>query len=116
MKHAVRLLLIALAVAVSSAAGAARAASFDCGKAHTPDERAICATRDLNDQDVRMATMFHMLRGMRAMGVTGSMGERQRAWLAERRRCGADRRCIASAYATRLRELQANYDSLPRPL
>ena len=98
------------------AADGAQGASFACGRARTPDERAICADRALNDQDVRVAVMYDFLRGLHAMGGRGAILDDQRAWLAERRRCGAGRACLAAIYARRVRELQADYDRLPKPL
>jgi uncharacterized protein len=35
----------------------AAAASFDCSKAETADEKAVCADRKLNDEDVAMAVL-----------------------------------------------------------
>jgi uncharacterized protein len=59
---------------------AANAASFDCeAKTLAPDERAICANRDLNDLDVRMVTEFKWLSGMYAMGVRGELQDQQTA-------------------------------------
>ena len=42
----------ALPVLVLLCATPVAAASFDCAKAKAPDEKAICATRALNDADV----------------------------------------------------------------
>ncbi|TCS13234.1 hypothetical protein [Caulobacter sp. BK020] len=54
-----RLFPIGLALAlVVPAAG--HAASFDCGRARTPDEKAICAFRPLNDKDVRMSVLYEV--------------------------------------------------------
>lgn len=47
---------IALLLAALAAPFAAQAASFDCAKAASRDEQAICANRTLNDLDVQMAT------------------------------------------------------------
>ena len=107
--------LLVATLFVLACAGAAHAASFDCARARAADERAVCADRALNDQDVRMATMFTFLRGVHAMGAAGAMGDRQREWLTARGRCGGDRACLARAYRTRIAELQRDYDHLPRP-
>ncbi|VTL96972.1 Uncharacterized protein conserved in bacteria, putative lipoprotein [Pseudomonas aeruginosa] len=45
----------------------AHAASFDCEKATRADEKAICANRALNDQDVEMSVKYRFLRGLFAM-------------------------------------------------
>jgi len=107
---------VSLAVAVLAGAGAAHAASFDCAHARAADERAVCADRGLNDQDVRMTVMFDFLRGLHAMGVAGAMRDEQRAWLARRHACGGDRACLSRLYAGRVHELQAAYDALDKPI
>ena len=39
----------------------AQAASFNCDKAETADEKAICADRELNDEDVEMTSSTRSL-------------------------------------------------------
>jgi hypothetical protein len=39
-----------------------QAASFDCAKAQTDDEKAICSDRALNDQDVEMSVLYTQLK------------------------------------------------------
>ncbi len=108
--------LAACLAALVGAGGGAHAASFDCAHARAPDERAVCADRGLNDQDVRMSVMFDFLRGPHAMGVAGAMRDEQRAWPARRRACGGDRRCPSRLYAGRIHDLQAAYDGLGKPI
>ena len=86
-------------------AGAASAASFDCNKARTADEKAICADRSLNDQDVRMAQLYDIVRHLVPMGTRGAIMDEQTVWLRQRRTCGASRACIARSYATRIAQL-----------
>lgn len=86
-------------------AGAASAASFDCNKARTPDEKAICADRALNDQDVRMAQLYDIVRHLVPMGTRGAIMDEQSVWLRQRRTCGANRGCIARAYVRRIAQL-----------
>ena len=87
-------------------AGVAQAASFDCRAARTPDERAVCADRALNDQDVRMAQLYGIVPRTVPMGGREVLQRRQAAWLVQRGSCGASRRCIAAAYDQRLAELE----------
>ena len=82
------------------------AASFDCDKARVPDEVTICRDRGLNDQDVRVAFLYDATSHFLAMGARDVARDQQKAWLAERRRCGADSACLRRAYARRLTELQ----------
>ncbi|MDB5454652.1 MAG: hypothetical protein JWP92_237, partial [Caulobacter sp.] len=74
-----------LALALTFAAGAAQAASFDCDKARGPDERAVCADRSLNDKDVKMSVLYDINRHTLAMGGRGALQDAQQAWLRERR-------------------------------
>jgi len=86
-------------------AGAASAASFDCNRARTPDEKAICADRTLNDQDVRMAQLYDIVRHLVPMGTRGAIMDEQTVWLRQRHACGANRACIGRAYARRIAQL-----------
>ena len=99
-----RLFAAALAVGLLSA-GAASAASFNCARAATPDERAICDDRALNDQDVRMAQLYDIVRHLVPMGTRGAIMDEQTRWLRGRRACGPNRTCLAKAYATRIYQL-----------
>ena len=83
----------------------AHAASFDCAKAQAPDEKAICAHLDLNDADVRMATVLDMELQMVAMGQRDAIRDAQKAWLTLRGKCGSDVACIRAAYQRRLTDL-----------
>lgn len=90
----------------------AQAASFDCTKARAADERAVCASRVLSEMDVEMAVRFETLTGLVAMGARGDMQDAQQQFLAARRRCAADRRCIAALYRRRIAVLKAEYRQL----
>lgn len=103
-----------LAALLALPAAASHAASFDCAQAKQPDERAICASRSLGEQDVEMAVRFEMLSGLVAMGTRGDMGVAQRDWLQRRARCGASQRCLAAAYRDRIAVLKQAYEQLKR--
>ena len=108
-----RLLPLALAATLAiggltaglTAPTGAKAASFNCGRAATSTERAICANLSLNDRDVRMAQLYDIVRHLVPMGTRGAIMDRQTMWLRERNRCAADRACIAQAYDRRIGEL-----------
>lgn len=87
----------------------AHAASFDCGKARAPDERAICADRALNDQDVRMDVYLTVASQVQLMGGNGAMRDEQREWLTRRRACGGNRSCLARAYDERVKQLSSGW-------
>ncbi|HZG30358.1 MAG TPA: lysozyme inhibitor LprI family protein [Ensifer sp.] len=117
MKTIARLPLAFTVAAFACLAGyVAHAASFDCdGKTLAPDETAICANRDLNDLDVRMATEFKWLSGMYAMGARGDLQDQQTAWIKTRQACEADVACIRKAYEDRLRVFEEDYNRFERP-
>ncbi len=92
--------------------GGAVAASFNCARARAADEKAICADRTLNDQDVRMALLFDISRHLVAMGRRGMLQDEQTDWLKGRRQCGANRQCLAAAYDHRIKRLQGVVDEV----
>jgi uncharacterized protein len=53
------------------------AASFDCAKAETADEKAVCADRQLNDEDVEMSVLYSQLRPLLGMGARGDLDDEQ---------------------------------------
>lgn len=107
---------LALVTMSGLASQGAVAASFDCdAKTLAPDETAICANRDLNDLDVRMATEFKWLSGMYAMGVRGELQDQQTAWLKTRQACQSDAACIRKAYEDRLKVFEDDYNRFERP-
>ncbi|ASW02910.1 hypothetical protein CJU94_23910 [Paraburkholderia aromaticivorans] len=92
--------------------GSAAAASFACGRARLPDEKAVCASRQLSELDVEMAVRYQMLTGLVAMGTRGDMQDEQQAWLTTRRACGGNEPCLLSAYRRRIGTLKDEYAHL----
>jgi uncharacterized protein len=88
------------------------AASFDCNRARMPDEKAICASRYLSEQDVEMAVRYQMLTGLVAMGTRGDMQDEQQAWLKTRKACGGNQACLDTAYRSRIQRLKDEYANL----
>jgi uncharacterized protein len=89
--------------------------SFDCRRAATPVERAICASRDLSQLDSRLADIYD--DALIAAGQSAAPGglsvvtlrEQQRAWEAARDACGAGREiraCVRRSYERRIAHLQ----------
>jgi len=107
-----RPLIPVLAILALLGASQAHAASFDCTKAKTADEKTICRNRSLSDADVKMATMFQMNTHLVMMGTRGNMQDRQREWLVERNSCKGSFKCLTAAYDKRLSELQADFDGI----
>ncbi|HEX7907840.1 MAG TPA: hypothetical protein VF534_07090 [Paraburkholderia sp.] len=92
--------------------GAAKAASFDCSRARLPDEKAVCASRQLSELDVEMSVRFQMLTGLVAMGTRGDMQDEQQVWLKSRKACGSNQSCLLSAYRRRIETLKEEYAHL----
>jgi uncharacterized protein len=108
-------LRILLASALLGLSGHASAASFDCGKARAPDERAICADRALNDRDVRMALLYQLDRRFLAMGGRGALMDQQQLFLRQRSACGAKTACLKTLYDRRIADLRAIIDKQVYP-
>ncbi|TDU01036.1 MULTISPECIES: lysozyme inhibitor LprI family protein [Azorhizobium] len=104
------LALLGLVLAFSSAPAAA--ASFDCTKARSPDEKAVCVNRDLSDLDVRAATLYDVLTHLVAMGERGIIQDQQRAFLAYRATCGSRVPCIRKVYEQHVAQLTAGLQAI----
>jgi uncharacterized protein len=99
-----RTLLICAAVVAGSTA---QAASFDCNKAATPDEIAICANPNVSNLDTIMATLYGVRMEIpMLMGARGAAQDEQRAWLASRGTCGGNVACLQTSYQQRIAALQ----------
>jgi uncharacterized protein len=93
-------------------AGAADAASFNCGKAKTPDEKAICASRSLSELDVQMAALYSVrMKIPMLMGSRGAAQDEQHQFLIDRGGCGADKTCIAATYQSRIGVINQELDA-----
>jgi uncharacterized protein len=90
------------------------AASFGCSKAEAADEKAVCADRQLNDEDVEMAVLYTQLKPLLGMGARGDMEDEQTAWLKRRAACGADRACLGKAYQERIQQLKRGFEALSK--
>jgi uncharacterized protein len=109
-----KVLCLAVLPALLAAPQQAHAASFDCSKAQTADEKAVCADRVLNDQDVEMSVLYTQLKPLLGMGARGDMEDAQVAWLKRREACGSDRACLSKAYEERLMQLRGGFEALAK--
>ncbi len=80
-------------------AGGKLAPSYDCGKASTETEKAICAREDLAALDRALSATY---RDARARLGDAAVKQPQRKWLAERNRCGGDSECLGRRMRERL--------------
>ena len=81
------------------------AASFNCDKAQTKTEYAICEHRNLNDADVKMATTYNIIRKLVPMGTRGVIQDQQVKWLQLRDQCQDNASCLADVYKMRQQKL-----------
>ncbi|MBM6595712.1 lysozyme inhibitor LprI family protein [Microvirga pudoricolor] len=103
-----------LTVALLGVSAPAQSASFDCSEAKAADEKAICADKEMDDQDVEMAVLYTRLKQLVAMGARGELETTQTTWLKRRETCGGDRACLSRAYADRLFQLRSAFDDLAK--
>jgi uncharacterized protein YecT (DUF1311 family) len=76
--------------------------SFDCGRASTPTELAICASPDLAAKDRALAAAYSA-----ALAVLGDeLRAGQSAWLKSRNSCGGNGLCLADSMNRRIVDLQ----------
>jgi uncharacterized protein YecT (DUF1311 family) len=80
----------ALLLALTLPAGAAEKPSFDCAKAGTATEKAICANGRLARLDRAIAKAWRALKD-----DFGELKDEQTAFLAQRDACGADVACLS---------------------
>lgn len=87
-----------------AAAPAATAASFDCAKAGTPTEKAICKDPAVSKLDQQVAVAFKAAQGLWSAGNWSTfIRNEQREWLKDRNGiCKADVACLKQNYERRL--------------
>ncbi len=103
-----RLLILMLLASVSLSA---QAASFDCQKAATPTEQAICADNALSDRDSTLAERYQQLIALLPEGEKNTLRSEQRSWLKQRNSCTSDiaslNACLGQQFTLREDQLNA---------
>lgn len=104
------------------ASSAAPGASFDCAKAETPQEKAICASPRLSQLDDQLAAAYGRLLATAPSGARPMVRKNERDWL---RSAGdgcppnvgqeALAGCLASAWDKRVRLLETAISSFSQP-
>lgn len=102
-------------------ASPAAAASFDCSKAQSPFEKAICSSPDVSAQDDILAQAYATALGGLSADPANEIKSAQRAWLTyAEHSCSDDaqpikgeytddqKQCLASTYRDRIRDLEAS--------
>jgi len=85
----------------------ALAASFDCSKAGTPIEKAICSYPEISVLDEQLASAYRA--ALATSADQSQLKSEQRAWLGQVRNKCEDTNCLALAYKNRIEQLQTNH-------
>ncbi|WP_029075759.1 lysozyme inhibitor LprI family protein [Kaistia adipata] len=100
--------LAAAPIAATAFADPALAASFDCAKAATPVETAICQNPRLSEQDTEMAALWFAYNKVpMLMGANGARRDAAAEFLRLRDACGGDVACLGRVYDARIAALKA---------
>lgn len=88
------------------------AASFDCAKAATAVEKAICADNRLGRLDEVLAQNYRAMSAANiGSGALANLRSTQRSWIATRNQC-ADASCIGKRYRERIDVICSDYPVL----
>jgi uncharacterized protein len=82
------------------------AASFDCSKASTPYEKAVCSNPNLSSLDDQLASAYKDARA-KSSNPDGLKKE-QIEWIKSTRQCASDAGCIEKAYKSRIATLSGS--------
>jgi uncharacterized protein len=106
--HATRRLALGL-LSLALMAGTAHAASFDCKKASTPVEKAICDDKALGALDEQVAESYGRLIDGAPAADLPSLRDAQRGWLKQRNQCASSdlHACLAESMKRRAKALDA---------
>ncbi|MEB4589780.1 lysozyme inhibitor LprI family protein, partial [Candidatus Thiothrix sp. Deng01] len=104
------LCILGMATTALAMAASGQAASFDCAKATTKVEKAICADDGLSSLDDEMAAAYKLAL---KKGNASKIKSAQKDWLQERNSCASDdsgayanmQECIKEQYNYRLFDL-----------
>ena len=94
-----------LVVALWCLGGVAQAASFDCSKAATATEKAICANPRVSDLDEYLGRYYQAGRASMGREAGACLASNQREWLRGVRNVCKDAKCLERVYLSRLAEL-----------
>ncbi|MER9413478.1 MULTISPECIES: lysozyme inhibitor LprI family protein [unclassified Mesorhizobium] len=87
--------------------------SFDCSKAMTATENAVCSDDHLWAKDRAMNAIYRYIRGFNNVNVRKSLLANQREWLQHRNACGGSRACLNRSYDDRFQLMKDIDVSVP---
>lgn len=90
-------------------ATASHAASFDCARASTPTEHAICDNPQLSSLDEQTAGAYYTMisNGSLSPQQVSQVKASQVKFLQQRNACGANYNCLIDAYTSQMMYLKA---------
>jgi uncharacterized protein len=97
--------VLALSVLALLLSVSVKAASFDCGKARTATEIAICRDSSLGRLDEQIAELYASLRSASVSSERSKLLKAQRRFLQNRNSCGGSLSCLRNRYDSRLADL-----------
>jgi uncharacterized protein YecT (DUF1311 family) len=101
------LLVVAFVVqTLAMGSGEAASPSFDCAKAATATEHAICASDLLSALDREMADAYRAARAGVGAGAKQQIREEQITWIGQRNACGGDAGCLEARMRHRIAALR----------
>jgi uncharacterized protein (TIGR02145 family) len=77
--------------------------SFDCAKASTSPEKAICSDADLAELDNQLAKAYSKAR---SSACKKDLQKQQKEWMNERNSCSSNIQCLKNSYKSRIQELE----------
>lgn len=96
-----------VAILSSAVLPMAEAQDFDCAKARTASEQAICGSNVLRALDEQLGVTYgYARRFAKSEADERRLIASQRGWLKQRDRCGADTACLEASYRARIAELE----------
>jgi uncharacterized protein len=100
---------LSILAALTLGATAGHAASFDCAKAATPTEHAICDNPQLSSLDDQTSGLYYTLisNGSLSPAKVSQVKSQQVQFLQRRNACGANYNCLVSAYTSQIMYLNA---------
>jgi uncharacterized protein len=96
-------------LSLCAAANSGNAASFDCAKAATATEHAICDNPQLSQLDDQTAGIYYTLisNGSLTPAQVKQVKSEQAKFLSRRNSCGAGYDCLIDAYTSQIMYLKA---------
>jgi uncharacterized protein len=100
-----RPILFVASCALACLASLGQAASFDCSRAATATEKAICANPHVSDLDEYLGRYYQAGRATMGRDAAACLASNQRDWLRSVRNVCKDAACLERVYLSRLAEL-----------